>query len=159
MCGRCGPRHVDEGIGCGSGLRLGACLLAGPTSFGLPAFASLSFATLAFARVSFGALFALGSFSSLAGLASGSRSFPALLVLSPVLVLLGIELTAWTSALTAGVRLGLADEAPLLLDGKPSCIKWHEIPRVHSPAFQKLQGLAQELMELDTRAAVGDGGD
>ena len=37
--------------------------------------------------------------------------------------------------------------------GKP-----YEIPLVHSPAFQKSQGLAQELMVLDTRAAVSDGG-
>ena len=43
--------------------------------------------------------------------------------------------------------------------GKPSCMKWHEIPLVHSPAFQKSQGLAQELMVLDTRATVGDEGD
>ena len=43
--------------------------------------------------------------------------------------------------------------------GNPSCMKWHEIPLVHSPAFQKSQGLAQELMVLDTRAALGDGGD
>ena len=36
-------------------------------------------------------------------------------------------------------------------------MKWHEIPLVHSPAFQKVQGLAQEPVVLDTRATVGVG--
>ena len=41
--------------------------------------------------------------------------------------------------------------------GNPSCMKWHEIPLEHSPAFQKVQGLAQLLMVLETLAAVPAG--
>ena len=42
--------------------------------------------------------------------------------------------------------------------GKPSCMKWQEIPLVHSPACQAVQGLAQELVVVDTRTAHGGGG-
>ena len=35
--------------------------------------------------------------------------------------------------------------------GMPSCMKWQEIPLVHSPAFQALQGFAQELVVEETR--------
>ena len=36
-------------------------------------------------------------------------------------------------------------------------MKWHEIPLVHSPAFQKSHGRAQVDVELDSRAATGGG--
>eukprot|EP00974_Lingulodinium_polyedra_P018198 1761015-Lingulodinium_polyedra.AAC.1 len=40
--------------------------------------------------------------------------------------------------------------------GNPACMKWHEIPLVHSPAVQKSQGRAHVDVELDSRAATGD---
>ena len=42
--------------------------------------------------------------------------------------------------------------------GKPSCANVHEIPRVHSPAFQNLHGEVHMPVELDRRAATGVGG-
>ena len=52
---------------------------------------------------------------ALARLSSGNRCCPALLVLGPVPLLLGIELAAGTTP--ARMCLGLADEAPIFLDG------------------------------------------
>ena len=63
-------------------------------------------------------------FAPLSSLARLSGLVPTSTVLSPVLVFVGISAATGAGAFTAGMRRGLADKAPLLLD-RESCM--HEL--------------------------------